>query len=110
MTTDIDTAAALTSDDLHHLLRRNGYTPVGVPGGEAAVHPGLVGHHDRVATLVVLPVYGEATVIRTTYSCDRAHPSLLITSLVVRWTAPKYDVLQWLCDVHGLLPEGGEQE
>ena len=106
--TAANTAPSL--DELVDLLRRNGYSPVGVvsPGG-TVVHPGLVRHHAGMATQLVLPVYGDATVVRTRCSLDQAQPGLLITSVEFCWTNAQATVALWLLREDGVLPKEEDQ-
>lgn len=102
---------ALALDEMLDTLRRNGYSPLGVPrDGGSAVDPALVRHHAGMATVLVLPVFGDATVTRTRCSLDTAQPGLLITSVEFRWTEAQDKVARWLLEHDGLLPaEEGQQ-
>ncbi len=107
MTTD---PKMLSLDDMLDLLRRNGYSPLGVPtSGGTAVDPALVRHHAGMATLLLLPVYGDATVVRTRCSLDTAQPGLLVTSVEFRWTDSPSTVALWLLKDQGLLPAEEDQ-
>jgi hypothetical protein len=102
--------AELSLSDMLDIMRRNGYSPVGVPTpGGSVVHPGLVRHHAGMATQLALPVFGDATVTRARCSLDTAQPGLLITSVVFTWTDTQETVVHWLLEQDGLLPKTDDQ-
>ena len=76
----------------------------------ALVDPALVRHHAGMATVLVLPVFGDATVTRTRCSLDTAQPGLLITSVEFRWTEAQDKVARWLLEHDGLLPAEEDQQ
>jgi len=101
----MSSAGDLSLDDMLDMLRRNGYSPLGVPrDGGITADPALVRHHAGMATTLVLPVYGDATVLRTRCSLDTAQPGLLIKSVEFRFSEDQATVARWLLEHDGLLP------
>ncbi|MGI5507416.1 hypothetical protein [Lentzea sp. CA-135723] len=102
--------ADLSLTEMLDIMRRNGYSPVGMPVPDSTVvHPGLVRHHSGLATQLVLPVFGDATVTRVRCSLDTAQPGLLITSVVFTWSDTQEKVVRWLMEEDGLLPMTDDQ-
>jgi hypothetical protein len=94
-----------------HTLRCNGFSPLAVPVcGGATVDPALVHFQDGVVTVLVLPVYGAATVMRMEAALDQANPSWIVKSVLFQWTAPQDQAAHWLLVDHGLVPAEAEQQ
>lgn len=93
-----------------HTLRCNGFSPLAVPvRGGATVDPALAHFGEGVVTVLVLPVYGSATVMRMEAAADQANPGWIVKSVLFQWSAPKEEAAQWLLVDHGLVPAEVEQ-
>ncbi|MEO6083851.1 MAG: hypothetical protein ABIQ18_12190 [Umezawaea sp.] len=76
-------------ESLLQLLRAHGFVPLGVPFlAGAGVDEGLARCRGNVSDLLVLPDFGDATVLSTLIGTDPTHPAHLVRSVLVQVVLP----------------------